>query len=38
VADPGRQPEPIQIPLIGHVASRMAGGPPVESSSATEHV
>jgi len=38
VADPGRQPEPIQIPLIGHVASRMAGATPVESSSATEHV
>ena len=34
VPDPGRHPQPTQIPLIGQVASRMSGGAPVESATA----
>ncbi len=40
VQDPGRTFQPKPIPLIGQAASRMAGAPPVESTStsATERV
>jgi putative nucleotidyltransferase with HDIG domain len=38
VADPGRTVQPRPIPLIGQAASRMAGAPPAESTSAAEHV
>jgi hypothetical protein len=35
VPDPGRHPEPTPIPLIGQVATRMSGGAPVESTTAS---